>query len=261
MPLVSCDDTGLRTAIAGVSSGDAIDLTACSTITLTAGDIFVNVDDLTLNGPGAEQLTIDGGLSAFSYGRVFRHTGFGTLAINGMTLGDAEYASVIQGSNVKGGCIYSAGSVALNDAVVTGCTLAAFTSDYALGGAIYARKNMTLVDSTIAASLAYSAGNEAEGGGVFVRGTFTATESSIAGNTVVAPYSYASGGGVVVLGTGDFAIVRSTLFGNAADFSGGAYVNTTGNVDLINSTISANYASLLSAGGAFIPAATLTNST
>jgi hypothetical protein len=261
-PLATCDDAGLRAAIAGAASGDVLDLTACSTITLTAGEIHVTVDDLTLNGPGAAHLTIDGGATGYYYfNRIFDHTGTGTLSINAMTLTDAHYIGYVPGDIVKGGCIYSAGSVSLSSAVLTRCMVDTITTDYALGGAIYARGDIALVDSAITSSTAFSPYNEAEGGGVFGRSNFDATDSSIAGNKVVAPSSYAIGGGLTVLGNGDLDIVRSTLSGNQAEVSGGAYVVTTGTVEIANSTISSNYASLYVGGAFLIPGATVTNST
>ncbi len=260
-PLATCDDAGLRGAIAAASSGDVLDLTACSEITLTAGEIHVNVDDLTLNGPGADHLTIDGAASAYYFNRIFDHTGTGTLSINGMTLADAHYIGYVPGALVKGGCIYSAASVSLSDAVVTGCMVDTITADYALGGGIYAAGDVTLVNSSVTSNTAFSPNNEAEGGGVFVRGKFTATDSSIADNEVVAPMSYAIGGGITVLGSGDVNILRSTLSGNKAQFRGGASVNTTGSVEVANSTISSNVASLYVGGASFIPGATIANST
>jgi hypothetical protein len=261
-PLATCDDAGLRAAIAGAASGDMLDLTACSTITLTAGEIHINVDDLTLNGPGAGHLTIDGGATGYYYfNRIFDHTGAGTVSINGMTLADAHYIGYVPGDIVKGGCIYSAGSVSLSNAVLTRCMVDTITSDYALGGAIYARGDLTLVDSAVSSSTAFSPYNEAEGGGVFGRSNFDATDSSITDDKVVAPSSYAIGGGLVVLGSGDLHIERSTLSGNQAEFGGGAYVVTTGSVEIANSTISSNYASLYVGGAVLIPGATVANST
>jgi hypothetical protein len=256
-PLNTCDETGLRDAIANASSGDILDLTACSEITLTTGEVHVNVDDLTLNGPGADQLAIKGGY----YGRIFDHTGIGTLSINNMTLTHTQYLSYL-GGVAMGGCIYSAGSVALTDAMVTGCYLdAALTYDYALGGAIYARNDVTLVGGGVTDNTAYSPANEAAGGGIFARGNFSATDATIANNTVIAPSSYAIGGGVVVLGAGDVEIVGSTLSGNAAQVAGGVYVNTTGSTKVVNSTITSNYASQYVGGASFVSGATLVNST
>lgn len=260
-PLATCDDAGLRAAIAGASSGDVLDLTACSAITLTAGEIHVNVDDLTLRGPGADHLTIDGSASSYYFNRIFDHTGAGTLSIDGMTLDDAHYIGYSPGAIVKGGCIYSAGSVSLTGAVITGCMVDTITADYALGGGVYAAGDVTLVDSAVTSNTAFSPNNEAEGGGLFVRGTLNATDSSIAGNSVVAPMSYAVGGGVTVLGSGDVDILGSTLSGNEAEFDGGAYVNTTGSIEVANSTISSNVASLYVGGAGFIPGATIANST
>src|SRR3954463_10273345 len=75
IPVTSCADDGgtdtLRHAVLVASSGDTVDLSglSCSTITLAAGAIGVDVDDLTIEGPGASRLTID----AAHASRVIRH--------------------------------------------------------------------------------------------------------------------------------------------------------------------------------------------
>jgi len=69
----NCNDNGsgsLRAAVAAAASGDIIDLTqlACTRITLTTGQITVPLTSLTLNGPGPDQLNIDGNSGGNHYG-------------------------------------------------------------------------------------------------------------------------------------------------------------------------------------------------
>ena len=84
----SCADDGgpdtLRAAVSSAASGDTVDLTqlTCATITLISGQIEVHVDDLTIDGPGAGALAIDGNYN----GRVFHHDGVGTLALSATSL-------------------------------------------------------------------------------------------------------------------------------------------------------------------------------
>ena len=68
LPVTSCADDGspgtLRSVVALAHDGDTIDMTqlACSTITLQQGQINpCNTSNLTINGPGRDRLTIDGG--------------------------------------------------------------------------------------------------------------------------------------------------------------------------------------------------------
>ncbi len=110
-----------------------VDLTslACGTISLLTGQIEVHVDDLTINGPGRDALTIDGNYN----GRVFHHDGSGTLTLSGLTIihGIADSDSYNPGyvRSAYGGCILSdngtdfspgeEGSVTIIDSVVSEC--------------------------------------------------------------------------------------------------------------------------------------------
>ena len=83
----NCNDSGAgsyRQAVLDAVSGDTIDLTStgCSTITLTTGDVQAFQNDLTLQGPGALGLFINGG----SLYRPLEHLGTGTLHINDLSL-------------------------------------------------------------------------------------------------------------------------------------------------------------------------------
>ena len=80
------DSSGsLRNAVELALSGDTIDLShlVCSTISLSQGALKVELDDLTLLGPGADQLTLDAG----GRDRILLNPGSGTLTIAGLTLG------------------------------------------------------------------------------------------------------------------------------------------------------------------------------
>ncbi len=116
--VTTCADDGssgsLRSIIADVVntiSGDVIDFTQlpmqCSTITLApaGGAIQIHQDSLYLQGPGADQLTIDGG----NQSSVLFHFGAGTLGISGMTISNGLYDGSLA---PLGGCIYSAANVA-----------------------------------------------------------------------------------------------------------------------------------------------------
>jgi hypothetical protein len=105
IPVTSCADDGgtgtLRHVVLIASSGDTVDLggLSCSTITLTAGAIGIDVDDLTIAGPGASRLTID----AAHASRVFRHGGGGTLQVTNLTVANGSYSPPT--GPYGGGCI------------------------------------------------------------------------------------------------------------------------------------------------------------
>lgn len=292
LPVTSCADDGgsgtLRRVVLTASSGDTVDLSAltCSTITLVSGAVNVDIDDLTILGPGANKLAID----ANENGRVFHHGGTGTLYIQDITLTRGSY-TLLTGP-YGGGCIYSKGSVSLEGAVVSSCTGAG--ADVLAGGAILVLENFSMFHSTIKDSTVTTqgaAGNGAIGGavfavgevsvefstisnnvastgvgdvyagGLFSGGGLTAKYSTVTGNSVTtmnAPGSgyYGIGGGMFVQ-QGAF-IQNSTIDNNSAD--GGAGINThyynasTLNT-VLNSTITGNRAAVL--GGGMIVGANL----
>ncbi len=100
----------LRAAVAAAASGDTIDFSAlaCSTITLTSGAIAIPQASLTLQGPGADALVIDGDFND----RVFRHTGTGTLSLADVAISDGKYVSA---TTPTGGCIESQGQRRAHD--------------------------------------------------------------------------------------------------------------------------------------------------
>ena len=117
--VTSCLDNvsgSLRDAVQTASglSGDVtieFDLSQmqCSKITLLYGEIAIANQNLTIQGPGADKLAIDGDYSFGRLNRVFDHTGLGTLTISGLSIEDAMYFST--GSlPAYGGCILSNGN-------------------------------------------------------------------------------------------------------------------------------------------------------
>lgn len=214
----NCLDAGpgsLRQAVIDDPPGEPVDLTqlTCSTITLTSGAIETT-RSLTLTGPGSANLTIDGN----HHGAVFVQGAAGSaLSVQGMTLTNGY---VVDG---YGGCIFSAGSVVLDDVVVTGCEVAAHG---------------------IAQTQVFS------GGGVEARGDFSATDSKIVGNSLKVSTASAQGGGIRV--SGDAMLVNTTISGNSIDIiasmghsaefalGGGAYI--IGTTQMTRSSISNNSA-------------------
>jgi len=198
LAVTSCSDApdepgSLRGTIAAATSGDTIDLSAltCSKITLTQGQIPVDVENLTLLGPGRDALTIDAG----STDRHFYHHGTGSFAIENLTITNGLIQDPDPTGNRDGGCILSLGTIVLDHTTVTNCEL---TANGVLGGALFGY-GISMTASTVSNSIA--TGNvDARGGGVFVLGDagdrFNAVlrDSLISGNTVVGPN--ASGGGL-----------------------------------------------------------------
>lgn len=234
----NCDDAGagsLRAAVAAADSGAEIDLSglACDTITLSSGAILVSGADLRLTGPGRQALTIDGG----GLGRVVDHSGTGTLTLTGLTLTHGK-------SSGDGGCLRSAGHLALSDVAITGCTAAEAAAQNTRGGGAAVAGNATLTDVEFVGNVAD--GNLlVRGGGLAVNGTLLATRSRFVDNRARShtvdggnPFGNVAEGGGLRVG-GDTQLIDSTISGNLAFsdsyevFGGGLAVGTRGDAPLV----------------------------
>ncbi|MEP7044405.1 MAG: right-handed parallel beta-helix repeat-containing protein [Dokdonella sp.] len=261
LEVTSCDDSGsgsLRDAVASAVSGDTIDLSqlTCSTITLTSAFISVLQDDLSITGPGATSLAVDGG-GAFP---LFAHYGSGTLSLDGLSLTNGYYSSPYSG----GGCIYSTANIVIQNATVAQCYA---KGEVVNGGAIIVRGDLTIVNSVVTHNHANGI-QFSSGGAAFVGGDLTVQYSTIsdnvASNTPPATGQFSVSGGLHTLG--NVLIQNSTISGNQAKNVAAlvfeAY-NNSPTALIINSTVSGNAATYGGPfGGAYtaIPL-TLSNST
>jgi hypothetical protein len=278
----SCDDGvsaattpgTLRYEILHAAPTDAIDVTAiptvCGTsyITLYSGEIPVTQSTLAIYGSGKEAIrTI--------FGRLFKHSGTGTLSISDLTIESGEYLSSYSNKNADGGCIYSAGNVTLTNTSVIDCLAWLYKptsgSPQARGGAIFAKGNVTLTGSKVSGNVAdavYDSLNspafETIGGGVYAA-SVTTNYSTIAGNTASAQFGSLAGG---IFTTGGLSATHSTIADNtaysvqaSASKGGGAYV--AGALTLVSSTVSNNRSEItggiIQSGSGFY--CTITNST
>ncbi|ANB16842.1 Hypothetical protein I596_806 [Dokdonella koreensis DS-123] len=285
LPVTSCADDGgsgtLRNVVAAASEGDTVDLTglACPSITLTGGQIAVARNALTIIGPGRDALAIDGN----ALGRIFFHSGNGTLALTGLTLtnGRADAAVDI----AAGGCAASAGgALALTDSTVTACIASSKAgSGGVAGGGLYARNGITALRSTISNNVATGvvpggAAVNVAGGGLAtgLSGTITLTDSIISGNRAetggATALTQVSGGGVVTRNltatnsiiTNNFAGCDTASTACIAAAGGGVSVSTYGaQMTLTGCTIAHNtiQASGQALGGGIYVAANGSNRT
>jgi len=261
LPVTSCADDNsagtLRAVLAGAADGDTVDLGAltCGTITLALGAVRTDVDNVTIQGPGRDLLTID----AAHLDRAIILGGAGTLSI-----ADVSVVNGYLPGDYNGGCVRSYGNLSLARTSITGCAIVAV--GYAAGGGAAARANMSIVDSTISGNTISASSNYygyLYGGGVNAVGTMTITGSTISGNTQaflgdVTPYSIAYGAGMT--SKSDTTITASTIDGNTGStYGGGVFVvGQSGlfrRLEILRSTISGNAASLggggVSVGGLF----------
>ena len=250
IPVTNCNDSGagsLRDAVTAAVDNDTVDMSslACSTITLTSGAINIGANNLTLQGPGILSLEVSGGDAS----RVFWHIGTGTLTVNDMVVSHGKkYLNDGDLGNAGGACIFSGGSLAMNNAWAKYCDTGSNDVDNAVhGGAIYASTSVFMTNSLVTASSAHSSAFHSRGGGVYTPGQLFLLDSTVSGNTATGPF--ATGGGVQVgsvrtegvagIPGGSSGVKYSSISGNSASsLGGGAYF--TGDVAVGRSTISGN---------------------
>ena len=238
--VTNCDDHGpgsLRDTIAAAVNHDNVDLTrlTCSVITLTSGELPINVDNLGVIG-GTQVITAQGN------SRVISHNGVGTIGLTELVLKDGA----VTAHYARGGCLYSRGDIELYAVTVSNCTLTSI-GDFggeAAGGGIFAAGSAMIRASTIAdnsivpTSAPYSAGL---GGGIFVGDGLYMSLSTISGNSIHGEAGYCYGGGLLA---GYVRIEYSTVSYNEADVAGGArFGGPLGALTasrIVNSTLSNN---------------------
>lgn len=258
--VTQCSESGVRDAVAGAATGDTIDLTALSacTITLSAGEIVIAVDDLTIEGPANASLTLSGNHAS----RIFNHTGHGLLTLDHLAMTEGNDARPVYSKYVlyagTGGAVYTAGSVTLSNSSVTGSSTCNLGGNYSnstagYGGGIFANGDVSVIRSTVSGNTAcgavYAFGGvipfyKGGGGGVLARGDVYVSYSTISGNR-----EYAAGGGGVY-GGGSITITHSAITNNVAGRKGGGVTihggapasETPGRMTISASTISGNSA-------------------
>ena len=210
--VTNTNDSGpgsLRDALAVANDGDTIDATGVSgTILLTSGELGIN-HSVTINGPGAENLAVDGNATF----RVFVN-GAGDVTIAGLTITNGF-------SNDGGaGISHYPGTLTVNNCTISGN----------IGGGI-SNFAVDLCCATLTVSNSTISGNSGDyGGGILNRtvmgGAFvTVSNSTISGN--LANY----GGGIANWAStspaaAQVTISNSTLSGNSATGNGGGVYNS-----------------------------------
>jgi hypothetical protein len=193
-PVTSCADDGspgtLRAIVAGSANDAVIDLSACSTITLTRGEILLPVS-VTLHGAANGTTTVD----ANHGGRAFHSTAaspLDKLKLQALTVTGGRISR--DNTTADGGCVLG-GEVTLQDSVITGCGASSDQAD-AHGGAISAN-SVTLRNSRVEQSYARAQFGQALGGGIFAASGFKCYDSSISIDAAIAQH-ISRGGGVAV---------------------------------------------------------------
>jgi CSLREA domain-containing protein len=198
----------LREAInfanADPSGGDTIKFSPLlsHTLTLTAGALPTITAAMTIEGPGADMLTID----AHGQSRILALSASANVTISGLTLANGS-ATVGAGIENLGGTLN-----------LVACTISGSKATSA--GGIYNKGTLTLTDSTLSANQAIN-----YGGAVYSRGSLTLTDCTVYGNTA------AQGGGIFSSGTLNLA--SCTVADNSASTGAGVDGNVTMNNTIV----------------------------
>jgi predicted outer membrane repeat protein len=254
--VTNTNDSGpgsLRQALAVAHDGDSITFAVSGTIMLTIGGLGV-FKNVTISGPGANQLSIDGNQSPTQ--PVFSVSAIAT--ISGLTIRNSAYGiDNFGGALTVRNCVisdnaFSGISITTEEfGVVTATILSTTVIGNSQGGVssvpniFSGGATVTITDCTISSNFSAPGG-----GGIFGTHTFlTVANSTISGNSTPR-----NGGGISV--SGGLVIENSTISGNSAGTSGGGIY---GGATVKNSTISGNSAG--TSGGGIYGGATVENST
>jgi hypothetical protein len=222
--VTNTNDSGagsLRQAIADANDGDTVEFGVTGMITLITSELLVD-KSITLSGPGATNLSVDGNGSS----RVFHINSGKTATISGLTIAN--------GASDNGGGIFNEHA----DLTLSNCTVSGNSASLS-GGGVYSHggvrsATLTLNNSTITGNSASSFG-----GGINNHlATLTANNSTISGNSAL------FGGGIDsdgLLGSATVTSNNSTISGNSATGGGGIYSHLS-TLMLNNSTVSGNAA-------------------
>jgi predicted outer membrane repeat protein len=207
----------LRDALAYALSGtDTVVFKSGVGLTITLGSKLPALTrNVTITGPGANLLTIDGANTV----RAFEIASGVTVNLSGVTIANGF-------DSQNGGAIY------LNANATLSVTNSVFANNTAQvhGGAIYNAGTLTLTNSTMSGNHA----TNADGGGINNSGTLTVTNSTLSGNS-----GYGGGG---ISNIGSATVTNSTVSGNRATFNGGGGIfnDRDGTASLTNTIVAGN---------------------
>ncbi|MGN6518461.1 MAG: InlB B-repeat-containing protein, partial [Dokdonella sp.] len=195
-------DSGAGSLRAVAAAGGTVTFNVSGTINLTSGSIAIP-NGTTITGPGANQLTVDGGNSS----RIFTVGGGATANVSGLTLTHGW-----AGAGGRGGAIQNLGTLVL-DGMVFGANNAGDA-----GGAIHNTGALTVRASTLVGNAVTDPG--CAGGGA-IRSEMPGSSLTITNSTITANSANACSGGGVSFNEGSATIASSTITANSAGESGG----------------------------------------
>jgi hypothetical protein len=226
--LADAGSGSLRQAILDTPAGGTVDFQPglTGTITLGTGELALT-KDLTINGPGADVITVSGNQAS----RVFNIGAQSTVMISGLTIADGKVTE----SDARGGGIFNAGTLTVTASTIHGNAAdSKVTESGARGGGIFNAGTLTVTASTIHGNASNVEGEDGVGGGISNTGTLTVIGSTLIDNT-------SDGGGGIDNDHGTLTIDGSIVSDNTA-FEGGGVRNLFGRLTVTDSSFSRNRA-------------------
>lgn len=221
LTVTNTNDSGagsLRQAIADAANGDTIDfsLPGCP-CTINVTSALVIAKNITIAGPGAAQLAINGSnLADPSNPRIFFITGGSVAAIDGLTVTRATAPPPVF---FGAGGIGNAGTLAISNSVIS------FNGASGSGGI----GNLGVL--TVMNCLIFGNGSS----GIQNSGTATVVNTTISNNT------YVQGGGIWNVFDGTLTLINSTVTNNRSPLPGGGIFLDSGTVTLNNTIVAGNF--------------------
>ena len=212
---------------------------------MLGGEELVVTDELDIQGPGADLLTID----ANQESRVILADHAGELAVSGVTIQKGKpFASYY---NHGGGIAAYSTVLTVTDAVITQC-------EAGTGGGIYCDRPLTIMNSIVSNNATNQRENPGDrlgtGGGIYCSQTLSVTGSTVSDN-----WAWFDGGGIVCSGFNGSSVTDSVISGNFAGYRGAGVFSSREDLSIVNSVFADNSAdSLASYGGAIYSGRTLT---
>jgi predicted outer membrane repeat protein len=236
----------LRYEIGQAKKGDTIVFAPSldgQTITLSGSELDIT-KSLTIQGPGAGLVTINGGADGIDNNvgsRVFAVENKTTVTLSGLTIsggvGKSGFPYFVAASayDNKGGGILNLGTLTVSGCTISGNYINPASSAGCYGGGIYNAGTLTVTGSTVSGNSVNPGADfgSGYGGGIYNAGALTVSNSTISSN-----FARTDGGGIYNAGTA--TVGGCTLSNNRAGYLGGAIYNA-GTLTVSNSSFIGNY--------------------
>jgi hypothetical protein len=201
-----------------------------SPISLTSAELLIN-KDLTIQGPGANTLTVQRSTANGTPNFGIFNIQTGTVAISDLTISNGKAGG--------GGGLNNLGTLTLTNVTVSGNSVGSNGLTPAFGGGIHNNGTLTLTNSTVTGNRT-AGGVPSSGGAIANAGTMTLSNSTVSGNNAQTRGGGIFNGGTMTSNNSTITNNRSDSDNSGGEQGGGIYRNG-GTVTLKNTIVSDNF--------------------